>query len=274
MVTLLRGHVAVTGQALFKALAAASHPALYANASERMKPRIGITAGLGEIDGRQRVHVPAAYVDAVAGAGGVPVILAPADEAAAGDALDGVNGLLLTGGNDLDSRLWGEPLHPKAVIIDPRRQRWDLRLIAVADERRMPVLGICLGCQELAVSRGGRLIQHVPEEKGDTVDHGGGGRPRAMHTAQVDAGSLLASFVGEGRLEVNSTHHQAIREPGRGLRVVARSPDGVIEGVEDPSPDRFFLGVQWHPEDLCDQPPHRALFQALCRVAADMSKAL
>jgi len=234
-----------------------------------MKPRIGITASLGQLDGRLRVHVPAAYVEAVAGAGGVPVILAPADDAAAGDALDAVHGLLLTGGDDLDPSLWGEPPHPKTVIIDPHRQSWDLRLIAVAEERRLPILGICLGCQELAVSRGGRLIQHVLEEMGDAVDHGGGGRPRAMHTAQVDAGSLLASFVGAGELEVNSTHHQAIGEPGRGLRVVARSPDGIIEGVEDPSPDRFFLGVQWHPEDLCDQPPHRALFQALCRVASD-----
>jgi putative glutamine amidotransferase len=235
-----------------------------------MKPRIGITASLGQLDGRLRVHVPAAYVEAVAGAGGAAVILAPADEAAAGNALDAVHGLLLTGGDDLDPRLWGEPPHPKSVIIDPRRQRWDMRLIAVADERRLPVLGICLGCQELAVSRGGRLIQHVPDEKGGAADHGGGGRPRAIHTAEILPGSLLASFVGAGMLEVNSTHHQAICEPGRGLRIVARSPDGIIEGVEDPAPDRFFLGVQWHPEDLCDQPPHRALFQALCRVASDI----
>jgi putative glutamine amidotransferase len=236
-----------------------------------MKPRIGITASLGQLDGRRGVHAPAAYVDAVAGAGGVPIVLAPADEAAAGDALAGVHGLLLTGGNDLDPRLWGESPHPETVIIDPYRQSWDLRLIAVAEERRLPVLGICLGCQELAVSRGGRLIQHVPQGQGAAaLDHGGGGRPRAMHTAQVDAGSLLASLVGAGELEVNSTHHQAIGEPGRGLRVVARSPDGIPEGVEDPSPDRFFLGVQWHPEDLCDQPPHRALFQALCRAALDI----
>jgi len=239
-----------------------------------MKPRIGITPSLGQLDGRRRVHVPAAYVEAVAGAGGVPIVLAPADEAAAGDALAAVQGLLLTGGNDLDPGLWGESPHEKTVIIDPQRQAWDQRLIAVAEERRLPILGICLGCQELAVSRGGRLIQHVPEENGGAVDHGGGGRPRAMHAVEVSAGSLLASFVGAGVLNVNSTHHQAIREPGRGLRVVARSPDGVIEGVEDPVPDRFFLGVQWHPEDLCDQPPHLALFQALCRVASDMSKAL
>jgi len=232
-----------------------------------MKPRIGITASLGQLDGRRRVHVPAAYVDAVAGAGGVPIVLAPADEAEAGEALAAVRGLLLTGGNDLDPRLWGEEPRPGTEIIDPRRQAWDLRLIAEAEERRLPVLGICLGCQELAVSRGGRLIQHLPQEQGGPVDHGGGGRPRAMHAVEVDAGSLLASFVGAGTLEVNSTHHQAIREPGRDLRVVARGPDGIIEGVEDPSPDRFFLGVQWHPEDLCDRPPHRALFQALCRAA-------
>jgi len=232
-----------------------------------MKPRIGITAGLGQLDGRRRVHVPAAYVDAVAGAGGVPIVLAPADEAAAGEALAAVRGLLLTGGNDLDPRRWGEEPDPRTVLLDPQREKWDLRLIGAADERRLPVLGICLGCQELAVSRGGRLIQHLLEDKRGAADHGGGGRPRAMHAAEVGAGSLLASIVGAGTLEVNSTHHQAIREPGRDLRVVARSPDGIIEGIEDPSPDRFFLGVQWHPEDLCDRPPHRALFQALCRAA-------
>ena len=235
-----------------------------------MKPRIGITPSLGQLDGRRRVHVPAAYVDAVAGAGGVPVVLAPADEAAAGEALAAVHGLLLTGGNDLDPRLWGEAPRAETDLIDPRRQAWDLRLIAGADARRLPVLGICLGCQELAVSRGGKLIQHVPRENGGAADHGGGGRPRAVHAAEVEAGSLLASIVGAGTIEVNSSHHQAIREAGRDLRVVARGPDGVIEGVEDPAPDRFFLGVQWHPEDLCDRPPHRALFQALCRVASDI----
>jgi putative glutamine amidotransferase len=85
----------------------------------------------------------------------------------------------------------------------------------------------------------------------------------------MEADSLLARIVGPAPLAVNSTHHQAAREPGRGMCIVARSPDGLIEGIEDPTPGRFFLGVQWHPEDLVDEPRHLALFQALCRAAAE-----
>jgi len=235
-----------------------------------MKPRIGITAGFGTLDGRPRAHVPAAYIDAVSAGGGAAVVLAPpGDEADVPAALGAVDGLLLSGGDDLDPALWGEARHPEARVIDPRRQRWDLVLIAEADARGLPVLGICLGCQEMAVARGGRLIQHLPDEPGAHLDHGSGGRPRARHPVEVAAGSLLAGIVGAGALQANSTHHQAVREPGRDLRIVARSPDGVIEGIEDPSPGRFFLSVQWHPEDLVAEPRHRALFEALSRAAAE-----
>ena len=96
--------------------------------------------------------------------------------------------------------------------------------------------------------RGGRIIQHVPDVTGES--HRNDRRPRATHEIRIEAGSLLASIVGAGLLEVNSGHHQAVREPGRGLSIVARSPEGIIEAIEDPTPGRFFLGVQWHPEDL------------------------
>jgi putative glutamine amidotransferase len=233
-----------------------------------MKPRIAITASLGKLEGRTRVHVPVAYVDAVEAAGGAPLVLPPtADDALAEELLAATDGLITIGGDDLDPSLWGEPLHPKTSPMDPRRQRADLRLISVADSRGLPVLGICLGCQEMAVARGGRLIQHVPDESGVTIDHGGGGTGRARHPVTVEPDSLLSRIVGAGPLEVNSTHHQAVREPGRGMRVVARSPDGIIEGIEDPAPGRFFLAVQWHPEDLTDEARHLALFEALCRAA-------
>jgi putative glutamine amidotransferase len=237
-----------------------------------MKPRIAITADRG-----QR---PEAYLRAIEAAGGEPVVFEPLpDEAAVEAALAKVDGVLLTGGRDLDPALWGEEPHRETRTMAPDRQRTDLALIRLADARGVPVLGICLGIQEMAVVRGGAIHQHVPD-LGGTIGHSGGvGKPRLRHEVKIEAGSLLARIVGSGPLEVNSTHHQAVREPGRGMRIVARSGDGVIEAIEDPpagrspmagegpTPGRFFLGVQWHPEDLLDEPPHRALFEALVRAA-------
>ena len=237
-----------------------------------MKPRIAMTASLGPVSGGLRVHVPIVYVDAVEAAGARPVILPPtAGEASAEELLSVADGLLLAGGDDLDPALWGETPHPAANVMDPRRQKADLAWIALADACGLPVLGICLGCQQMAAYRGGRLIQHVPDEPGAVADHGGGGRPRTMHVVGMEPGSLLARVVGAEPLEVNSSHHQAVREAGRGMRVVARAQDGVIEGIEDPAAGRFFLGVQWHPELLIDRPRHLALFEALCRAAAGSS---
>jgi len=233
-----------------------------------MKPRIALTAGLSVLDGRERVHLPVAYVEAVAAAGGTPMVIPPADAASAEEVLAVAHGLLVIGGDDLDPCLWGEPRNARTAVIDPRRQRADLALVAAADASGMPVLGICLGMQEMAVHRGGRLIQHVPDEPSATLDHVGSGRPRAMHNVAIVAGSLLARILRTDAVVANSSHHQAVREPGRGMRVVARTSDGVIEGIEDPTPGRFFLGVQWHPEDLIDRPPHLALFEAVCLAAA------
>jgi putative glutamine amidotransferase len=236
-----------------------------------MRPRIALTAGLSVLGDRQRVHLPVAYVDAVVAAGGAPIVFPPADEAEAGELLGAAAGLILTGGGDLDPDLWGEARHAKTDPIDPRRQRSDLRLVAAADARGLPVLGICLGIQEMAVHRGGGLIQHMPDEPGAAFDHASGW-PRAMHNLSVEADSLLARILGAVSAVVNTSHHQAVREPGRGMRVVARGPDGFIEAIEDPTPGRFFLGVQWHPEDLIDRRPHLALFEALCRAAAEGSR--
>ena len=249
-----------------------------------MRPRIGVTAGFTQVDigpkpkqvaqdrsptggaAGRAVKVRGEYPAAVEAGGGEPVVLAPLADDEPLDALrEHLDGLLLTGGEDLDPALWGEPLHPAAELIDPRRQRSDLRLIEWADRLGVPVLGICLGCQEMAVHRGGRIIQHVSDETAER--HRNDKRPRATHEIRIAGGSLLAGIVGAGLLEVNSGHHQAVREAGRGLSVVARSPEGIIEAIEDPTPGRFFLGVQWHPEDLIAEGPHRALFTALCRAA-------
>jgi putative glutamine amidotransferase len=226
-----------------------------------MKPRIAITANCSG-------EVPTAYVEAIDKAGGMPVVLDPLlDETQWQERLSSSNGLLLTGGADLDPKIWGKPRHPKTNPMDFRRQKADMAAIAIADNRQIPVLGICLGCQEMAKAMGGCVKQHLDDTTNSPVRHGGGDRPPAEHAVHIEPDSRLAAIVGIVSLKVNSTHHQAVREAGRGLRVVARSADGVIEAIEDPTPGRFFLGVQWHPEKLPDEPPHRALFEALVRAS-------
>jgi len=232
-----------------------------------MRPRIAIATDLALADGERRIQLRAAYAEAVSAGGGEPVLVSPVS----GDkstALPGfADGLLLTGGRDLDTAAWGEPMHPEARPMDSVRQKADLALLAAADACGMPVFAICLGCQEMAAHRGGRLIQHLPDEPGTLLEHGGTGRPRTTHPVNITPDSLLARVVGAQPIEVNSRHHQAVREPGRGLAVVGRAPDGVVEAIEDPAAGRFWLGVQWHPEDLTDRPEHVALFTALCHAA-------
>jgi putative glutamine amidotransferase len=234
-----------------------------------MTPRIAIATDLSTLDGKRRMHLPVAYADAVRAAGGEPVLLPPPGVDDPLPPLERLaDGLLLPGGDDLDAGAWGEAMHPAALPVDPRRQRADFGLLATAETAGLPVLGICLGMQEMAVHRGGRLIQHLPDEPGEHLDHGGGGRPDAAHEVRIEPGSLLARLTGAETLQVGSTHHQGVRDAGRGLRTAARAPDGVIEGMEDPSAGRFFLGVQWHAERMADRPAHAALFEGLVGAAA------
>lgn len=231
------------------------------------KPLIGIAADMGKAPegGSERVFVPRSYVDAVAAAGGLPVILPPAAEGAP-DLLSRLDGLLLVGGADCDPSLYGEAPHPSVRLVDRRRQEADLQLAARARAASLPSLGICLGMQMMAVAAGGRLVQDIASEIGTAIRHDSEVDDRVRHPVRVEPGSLLAGAVGEGELEVNSTHHQAVRTPGEGLRITALAPDGIIEAIEDPH-HPFYLGVQWHPED---QTRERAggLFAALIEAAS------
>jgi len=233
-----------------------------------MRPRIAISAELDHLEGKDRLHVPVRYAHAVVAAGGAPVVLPPvSDESLLAELLAQADGLLLVGGGDLDPALWGEPRHPQTHPVHPHRQKSDFVLLAAAESQGLPVLGICLGCQVIAVHRGGSVTQHIYDEPTTSLDHGGPGRPSADHTVTIDPASLLARIVGPEKLRVNSTHHQAVRDPGRGMRAVARSDDAVIEAIESQDPDRFLLGVQWHPERLCWEARHLAIFQAFCERA-------
>jgi len=181
------------------------------------------------------------------------------------DVIRAVDGLVLTGGADVLPSLYGQTAHPSFVPAEAGRDEWELELTRLASAANLPLLAICRGLQVLAVARGGSLVQDIPVEIGTTVDHA---VPTPLvasaHDVWVTPDSLLARALGE-RLEgdtcaVNSRHHQAPRDPGRGLRVTATAPDGVIEAVEDPE-QPFCLGVGWHPENFYRTGEFRTLFE-------------
>ncbi|MBM4100409.1 MAG: gamma-glutamyl-gamma-aminobutyrate hydrolase family protein [Planctomycetes bacterium] len=202
------------------------------------KPLIGITADLARDDrGSPRHQLRATYVESVARAGGIPVIL-PADGALREEALAAVDGVLITGGDDIDTRPFGVELHPMAKVMDPARQASEFALLRALDARpSVPVLGICLGMQLMGVHRGGRLIQHLD----DVIPDAGRHRGDAIHTVHTELGSG----------PVASWHHQALAD-APGFEVIGHSDDGVIEAIRDRARP-FFVGVQWHPERTPDQ---------------------
>jgi len=206
------------------------------------------------------------YPGSVEAAGGVPLVVPPMDHAAIEPLLDQVAGVCLTGGPDLDPSSYGAEAHPQLGPIESEVDRFELALAHQADLLGLPVLAICRGLQTLNVARGGTLHQHVP----DSFDgHHRQTEPgtEVTHEVTIEPGSRLAEMMGGHHAEVNSFHHQAIDELGRGLRPVAWAPDGVIEGVED-ARRGFLVGVQWHAETLTHRPEHAALFSGLVVAAA------
>ena len=193
--------------------------------------------------------LPQQYVDAVTASGGIAVLLPPqpasADAAAA--VLDGLDGLILTGGLDVQPELYGAPRHPLTDPARPDRDAWELALFEGAEERRMPVLAICRGLQLVNVARGGTLHQHLPEALG-TERYRIGGGVFAPNTVDVESGTALAAMLGEGEFDVHSYHHQGLDRLGEGLVPTARTDDGLVQAVESVG-DGYLVGVQWHPEE-------------------------
>lgn len=221
-----------------------------------MKPIIGITGEARhapeDLRTQGKIELGWNYADEVAKAGGVPVVIPPmADMAELAPMLDG---WLITGGLDIDASRFGEENHPKVEKQDPARYEAEESLMRFADPR-MPVLGICYGCQFLNVVRGGKLIQHLPDVLGHESHSGG-----TLQRYSIDQGSLLSGAAGTTEVEGKSYHHQAVGELGSGLKVVARHEDGTVEGVEDDS-GRWLVGVQWHPERTPEDPATQSLFR-------------
>jgi putative glutamine amidotransferase len=202
--------------------------------------------------------VPASYVRAVERAGGVPLLVPPG--AALAETLDRVDGLIFSGGSDLDPELYGEEAHEETLGVVRERDEFELRLMQAALERDVPLLAICRGSQVLNVALGGGIEQHVPDRVHANTHKQTPG-VFAEHDVALVPETRLASILGD-RHDVKSHHHQGYGALGAGLREAARAPDGTVEALEDPS-RRFAVGVLWHPEEGADL----ALFQALVEQA-------
>lgn len=237
-----------------------------------MTPVIGISCSTitsGDETGARRFSLPAYYVQCVVDAGGLPLLLPslPPDTAAA--YLARIDGLLLSGGVDIDPIHYGQEPAPKLGLVDPVRDEFEMALMKGARDAGMPVLAICRGIQLMNVAFGGTLIQDIPssvkvpsKHDQDTL------QPDALgHSVDIESGTRLHEIAGVERTRVNTFHHQAVDRVAEGFVVSARSLDGVIEGLEDPS-HPYCIGVQWHPERRSEDAMTRRLFRSVVEAAA------
>ncbi len=230
-----------------------------------MRPIVGVTsyveqARFGTWDVPAAL-IPLSYVQAIERAGGRALVVPPTEDGVE-ETLNALDGLLLSGGSDLDPSLYGADTHPETRHVRPDRDRAELALLQGALARDLPVLAVCRGSQVLNVARGGNLVQHLPDSLGNEAHRETPG-VFSKHAVEVDPHSRLGGIVRRS-IEVKSHHHQGYGELGEGLRVVARAEDGTIEAVEDPE-RRFAVGVLWHPEEGEDA----ALFEALVAEAEE-----
>jgi putative glutamine amidotransferase len=239
-----------------------------------MIPVIGITASIDQRSPAfgETYSLTRKYAEGVLQAGGVPVIVPHnlAEDSLA-VVLDRLDGVLLSGGGDIDPALFGEELHPATCEIEPDRDRVELTLARWVVERDLPFLAICRGIQVLNVALGGSLVQDIPSQVPDALQHSFDRKttPRdyLAHPVKIDPNSHLARIMQLEVAQTNSWHHQSIKQAAHGLRVTATAPDGVIEAVEVPG-RRYAIGVQWHPEWMFEKwVAHRRLFEELVKAS-------
>ena len=234
-------------------------------------PIVLVTASTEIIRGVPRVRVNEAYVRAIEDAGLLPVVAPPlADPARADDLLAVADGLLLSGGEDIVPAHYGAAPHPRLGETHAERDASELALVRAAAARRLPTLAICRGVQLLNVALGGTLVQDIPSEHPDALPHDPGlPRGTPAHDVDITPNSRLAVLLRALRLRVNSTHHQSVARIAPSLRLAARSPDGIIEGLEAADGEWWAIGVQWHAEEpLGNLAAHdRALLAAFARAA-------
>jgi putative glutamine amidotransferase len=238
------------------------------------RPRVGIPYRTRneEVTGLSTKLDP--YLEAVRQAGAEPVaislLLSTEELRQLAQTLDGV---VLSGSPaDINPARFGATREPECADPDPERERTDFALLEHSFAEHKPVLAICFGIQSLNVFLGGTLIQDIPSDLRASIAHDFDdekGEPEVFHGTRIEPGSHLAELAGATEVEVNSSHHQSVKDPGRGLRVAARAPDGVIEAVEWTGDADWVLGVQWHPERMaCTDPLAQSLFRGLVGAAA------
>lgn len=233
------------------------------------RPLIGVNTTFERNAEGEITAIKPKYWRAIERAGGVPVLIPQLEDAEAlRAALDCVDGFVMIGGYDLKGERWGERTLPQVTPIEPEREATDFALLKLLKEMNKPTLAICLGCQELNVACGGTLYQDLPTDgPASTVQHKDSDGVVPRHAVEIEPGSRVAKALGaDGRIEVNSRHHQGIARIGDGLRVTARSEDGLAEALEFEG-HSFLVGVQWHPEEMTDDGRQLALFAGLIEAA-------
>ncbi len=232
-----------------------------------MRPVIGITPSITPEE--DRIQLARGYYEAIQQAGGMPYIMPCGREDLLDEFIMHIDGLLLTGGGDLDPQLYGQMPHPQVGAITPKRDAWEIELTRKALSKAIPILGICRGIQVLAVACGGDLYQDLlSTHPNESVIKHMQQAPRwyPSHSVELTADSLLSHIFGTNCIKVNSFHHQAILSPGKDLVISAVAPDGVTEGVEH-STYPFVVGVQWHPECMIQNSQQILLFEALVKAS-------
>lgn len=261
-------------------------------ASLQMRPLIGVTTSEVRTperatpipEGEPRVKELAlglTYLRAVEAGGGLPMVIPLMEEDSIEPLLDRLDGILLSGGPDLDPQHYGADPHAELGPTEPDLDRFELMVARCADARELPILAICRGTQALNVVRGGALHQHLPELGEEVLHRQQTPGTQTSHPVRIARGSRLAAALGyehevevADELDVNSFHHQAIDRLGEGLQVTASAPDGTIEAVEDPSRE-FLIGVQWHAETLVHRAYEATLFRRFveaCKTAKQQAQ--
>jgi gamma-glutamyl-gamma-aminobutyrate hydrolase PuuD len=264
----------ISALALALCLSAGGMPSASAQQDSACKPIIGVNTHVsGEKPEESSVEMH--YLEAISSCGGIPVLLPPMSAADLASVLPHIDGVLMTGGSDYPPALYHQECQPKVKLMKQKRTNFDMALArAVLADGSLPFLGICAGCQALNIVDGGSLIQDIPSTRPDSkIQHsssGGWKNGFSRHQVEIASESKLARAYGTKHIDVVTSHHQCVDEPGKDLAVTARSADGLAEAVEKKG-DCFVVGVQWHPER--DFESNRKLFEELIQQSARRHKA-